>query len=619
LPVQLVAISGSNKGDYWAIEGDGLVIGRDPQCDVILPDSIVSRRHCRLKPVGYSVHLEDLGSRNPALVNGKPLRECELRIGDEIALGAWRFVLVSAARGGDGPGHGKRTATKTWSWESGEPAVLKVDSARPVMDPRPGTVQDLAALFDAGRAFSGSMTMAELMDTIACRIRERFRPLGLWIALVRRERVLSFCEGEGIDDESTADRRIIEAMQKALRDGDGLLSGRAIRAENRVGSGKKLVFTLVSPVTLGRENLAVIALATEVPHGAYDEEDLRFLVLLSQSLAPRLYAVRDLERLRRDNERLRQHLGEDSELVGNSRAIRKVRRLLTEAAETDLSVLLTGATGTGKELAARLIHAQSERHEGPFVTVNCAAIPRELFESQFFGYERGAFTGADRAFLGLLAEAHKGTLFLDEVGDLSLDNQARILRAIELGTFRRIGAKADTRVDIRAVSATNKDLSIAVKTGAFRDDLYHRLSGFAIDIPPLCERRSDIPLLAQYFLDTGKNQAKRPFVTGFSAEALAHLRSRSWPGNVRQLRNCVLRSLSGTQQNLIQLDTVRRTSAADNGEQEDEAVLPLAEVEKRHIESVLRFCEGNVSATAKALQIGRTTLYKRMEEYGIRV
>ena len=615
---QLVAISGPDKGSTWAVKEDGLVLGRDAQCDAILPDATVSRRHCRLSPAGHCVRIEDLGSRNPVLVNGIPCVDGELRSGDEIALGPWRFIMVSVAGGND-----ERTAkpgvTRTWSWETGEPALLGVDTARPSMEARPGTVQDLAALFDAGRAFSTCSTMAELLEALALRLRERFRPQGLWIALVRHDRELGFCEAEGVHAGSDAGSHVLEAMQKALRERRGFLSGKAVRAGPAGATARTLVFTLASPVVLGGLDLAVLALQTRVPHGAYDEEDLRFLVLLSQALAPCLCAVQSIESLRRDNERLRRQTGKGFHIVGDSRAIRKVRAQIAKAAKSGLSVLITGETGAGKELVARLIHANSDRHNEPFVTVNCAAIPRELFEGQLFGYTKGAFTGADKDFPGLLGEADNGTVFLDEVGDLSLDNQARILRAIELGTFRRLGAAEDARVNIRVVAATNKDVGAAIRGGAFREDFYHRLAGFEIHVPTLRERASDIPVLAQHFLETCKDQAERPFVTGFSDEALAHLRSRPWPGNVRQLRLCVLRALSSARENTIQLDDVRQASLARAAGESEDTLLPLAEVEKRHIASVLRQCEGNVSATAKVLQIGRTTLYKRMDEYGIRV
>jgi len=609
---QLVTTAGPDKGRYWELSEAGLTVGRGAECDIVVPDPIVSRQHCRLAVTGNRVRLEDLGSRNPPFVNGVPEREALLKAGDEIALGQRRFLVVAAGSSGLDAKDSRKT--QTWAWEQEEPASLGVGSVEPPLDPRPSTVQDLALLYNIGRELSTCDSMARLTDEIVRRLRARFRPLRVWMAFPQGAEDLRLYEGASV----TAPRDgapPLEAMKTALAEQRGLLSAERLPAETEGEGERRFVFTLVGPLVLAGTRLAVVALQTEVPHGAYDEEDLQFLVLLCQSVAPLMCAVQNLERLRRDNERLRLQTDETLELVGNSRGIRKVRNQAKRAAQAVLNVLITGETGTGKELVARLIHAQSERAARPFVTVNCAAIPAQLFESQLFGYEKGAFTGAERAFPGRMAEADGGTLFLDEVGDLSADNQARILRAIELGTFRRIGALEDTRVDIRVVAATNKDLAAALEHGAFRRDLYHRLNGIEIYIPPLAERRSDVSVLAEYFLEAHRLEAKRP-LKAFSKEALAYLASRPWPGNVRELRNRVLRAIGEAQHDPIEVADVIDTAPPADGYRAD-TLQPLAEIERRHIEAVLRQCEGNVSAAARVLEIGRTTLYKRMSEYGI--
>jgi len=254
------------------------------------------------------------------------------------------------------------------------------------------------------------------------------------------------------------------------------------------------------------------------------------------------------------------------------------------------------------------------RKRGPFVTVNCAAIPHELFESFMFGYERGAFTGADRSSRGFLAEAHGGIIFLDEVGDLSLSNQARILRSIEYGTYRRPGADQDSRVDVRVVSATNRDLRAAAQQGAFREDLFHRLNGFEISLPPLRERVEDIPELAQHFFELAKQQAKRP-VRAVAPEAMEILQTQNWTGNVRELRNCILRAVS-----IAQGDTIRAEDALDNlsgprRREEGQDAASLADIEKKHIAHTMTRYGGNVSKAAKALGISRSTLYEKLRLY----
>ncbi len=407
----------------------------------------------------------------------------------------------------------------------------------------------------------------------------------------------------------------LETLSRACSEHNGLLSA---KKKTKAGGEDGFVFTLACPVLLGGANLAAVALETEVPHGAYDEEDLQFLVLLCQSLAPLMLALQNLDVLRRDNAALHAQAGLAAALVGRSEAMQRVRHDIAEIAVTEANVLVTGETGTGKELVARLLHLQSRRHDKPFVTANCPAIPRELFESQLFGYEKGAFTGADHAFPGLLAEADGGTLFLDEVGDLAPDNQARLLRSIEVGTFRRLGATRDTRVNVRIVAATNKDIACAMAEGTLREDFYHRLSGFEIHVPPLRERRSDIPLLVEHFLQVLQGQGGHA-VCRMTAEAVEYLRHRSWPGNVRELRNHILRAVSVSHGDALDLASVKRVAREPLALGQEKTPQTLAEVEHRHIEAVLRQCEGNVSAAARALRIGRTTLYKRLQEYGIDV
>jgi two-component system response regulator HydG len=267
-------------------------------------------------------------------------------------------------------------------------------------------------------------------------------------------------------------------------------------------------------------------------------------------------------------------------------------------------------------LAARLIHQQSSRKRGPFVVVNCAAIPHELFESFMFGHEKGAFTGADHASPGFLAEAHGGTIFLDEVGDLSLTNQARILRSIEYGTYRRPGADQDSRVDVRVVSATNRDLRARVQRSAFREDLFHRLNGFEITLPPLRERTDDIPELVEHFFELARQQAKRP-VREVSSEAIALLQTQDWDGNVRELRNCVLRAVSIAQGDTVQARDVSDSLSRPPVNEEASAAESLADLEKKHIAHMITKCQGNVSKAAKALGISRSTLYEKLRNYGL--
>ena len=607
---QLVAVSGKNKGAAWPLTDQGLVLGRDEKSDVVLADPIASRRHCRVYQNGEQALFEDLGSRNPALINGAPVREAQLKPGDEIAIGRQRFVL-SQTFSHEEPGARDISAIETLPWEKGEALCLDVGSAETAIQGRPHTVDDLSMLYEVSRELGACTALTDLLCAVQRILAARFRPQETWIALGRGEDELIFYENHRLSYEPKTEAPLPE-IREALCSRRGLL---VPTTRKRKGKKERLL-RLVAPVVLGDVNLGALALQAVMPQGAFDEDDLLLLVLLAQSLAPVLYSAQSIERIRRDNELLRTRSGESWTLVGTSRAIRRVRAQIAKSAKSELPVLITGETGTGKELAARMLHRQSGRADGPFVVVNCAAIPRELFESQLFGHEKGAFTGATEASVGLLSEANGGILFLDEIGDLSADNQARILRAIETGTFRRVGAAKETRADIRVVAATNTNLEEAVNTGGFREDLFHRLNGFEIHIPPLRNRPSDVPVLAQHFFEMARHEAKHP-LEGIAPDAMHYLCAQAWPGNVRELRNRVLRAVSIAQQDLIQLRDVSGHAQIAGAEDSSEEFLSLAELEKRHIAKTLRKCGGRITETAKALEIGRTTLYRKLSKYGI--
>jgi len=544
------------------------------------------------------VYLEDLGSRNPLLVNGRPVRSGLVKPGDEITIGTNRLLL--ARRGTEAkPGTETNDQTDTFSIDLRGPLFLDTDQDSP------RTIQDLLVLQQLSTRLTRCSSRKELTDLLKQTLKERFDPLALWVALCNHEQEIFV-----LDQDLDTDRELpAEELQLALREQRGLLKVGTTDAEQ---SG--ISFTLVTPVTAGGTPIGAIALFTAPPRGTFVDDDLRLLVLLGQSLGPIFWTVEDMEQLRRENEYLRARAGESLVLVGSSKAMREVRRRIEIAAKSELSVLITGETGTGKELAARLIHQQSARKRGPFVVVNCAAIPHELFESFMFGHERGAFTGAERAAQGLLGEANGGTIFLDEIGDLSLGNQARILRSIEYGTYRRPGAEQDSRVDVRVVSATNRDLRSRVREGLFREDLFHRLNGFLLTLPPLREHTEDIPELTQHFFDLAKQRAKYP-VRGISREAMAFVQAQPWSGNVRELQNCVFRAVSVAQGDTIRCEDVAEFLSVTQDNTSAKAGRSLAELERGHIAQTLAECGGNVSMAAKSLGISRSTLYDRMRKY----
>ena len=314
-------------------------------------------------------------------------------------------------------------------------------------------------------------------------------------------------------------------------------------------------------------------------------------------------------------------------LVGQSPVMRKLFSVIERVAPTDASVLITGATGTGKELAARAIHNMSPRCDEAFVDINCSAIPETLIEAELFGHQRGTFTGAHENRSGLFEKASGGTLFLDEVDALNLSAQAKLLRVLQERTVRRIGARANIAIDVRIISATNCNLAEAVAAGRFRPDLYYRLRVLPLHLPELCTRSGDVMLLVEHFLSMKSEKNGRP-LRRFTPEAMRALCEYPWPGNVRELENAIEYALAiGLDDELGVLDlpaeilNAQRQSSADNFRQVLEAYMnetvPLAEVEKRYILSVLHQFGGNQVRAAAALGIDRSKLYRRLKQYGV--
>ena len=368
---------------------------------------------------------------------------------------------------------------------------------------------------------------------------------------------------------------------------------------------------------------ATIQTAVEATqHGAYDilEKPLdtdRILVTLRNALA-------HLD-LHEENARLRDSVRSRFEIVGASYAIRTVTEKIELVAKTPARVLVTGENGTGKELVAQAIHANSPRAKGPFVEVNCAAIPSELIESELFGHMKGSFTGAVQDRAGKFEQADGGTLFLDEIGDMSLAAQAKVLRVLQDGVVTRIGGAKTTRVDVRVLAATNKDVEAEIAAGRFREDLYYRLNVVPIHVPPLRERREDIPLLIGHFVGqlTGPG-GLAPRAMG--EDAVARLSQLEWPGNVRELRNTIERLLILASGPRITADDVDRLVGrrADGGEGSLGSLLdvPTFEefkhaAERAYLVAKLRTHDWNVSETARALDMPRSNLYKKIERYGL--
>jgi DNA-binding NtrC family response regulator len=321
--------------------------------------------------------------------------------------------------------------------------------------------------------------------------------------------------------------------------------------------------------------------------------------------------------LTEENTRLKEKVSELSAaapIIGQSSKMKQLLEMIDTVAEADSTVVIRGESGTGKELIARAIHSRSKRRFFPIVAVNCGSIPESLLESELFGHEKGAFTGAQYRRKGKIELAHGGTLFLDEIGDIPPKMQIDLLRVLETKRFTRVGGNEEVMSDFRLVCATNKDLEQLLENGTFREDLYYRVNVFRIDVPPLRERREDILPLASHFIEKYARAMSRP-VKEISPQAEAMLLSHRWPGNVRELENAIERAMVVGKGAAILPEDLPFQVHADAAEP---AALSLAAIEKMHIEQILRETSGNVTRSAKILGIDRATLYNKMKRYGIR-
>lgn len=317
-----------------------------------------------------------------------------------------------------------------------------------------------------------------------------------------------------------------------------------------------------------------------------------------------------------ENILLRKRLTEQYEyedIIGRSEAMQEVFSMIKAVTDTNATVLITGETGTGKELVARAIHSNSSQRYGPFVATSCGALPETLLESELFGYEKGAFTGADRTKKGRFELANGGTLFLDEVGDISMKTQIRLLRVLQEKSFSRLGGTEQIKVDVRLVSATNRDLVAAIEEGSFRSDLYYRLNVVSIQLPPLRERIDDVPLLAAHFINKYNVEFNKKF-DRVDRKAMDFMMDYHWPGNVRELENVIERAIvidQGPQMKVKHLPFCNIESPLT------EEPRSLQEVEKSHIEKMLQRNDWNIAKTARLLNIDRSTLHKKIKKFGL--
>ena len=435
-----------------------------------------------------------------------------------------------------------------------------------------------------------------------------------------REALAELTQRWGYDVQSAADgtealRRAIEwhpdviLTDLVMPNMDGLWLLRALRAE-----------LPDCPVVLLTGRGTIQTAVQAIKEGAYEfiEKPLevsRLRIVLDRALEKK-ETQREVQLLRR---RLAA-LAPGTDMIGSGPGMQRVFELVKKVSPSTASVVIGGESGTGKEVVARAIHSLSPRKDKPFVALNCSAIPATLIESELFGYERGAFTGADQRRLGNFELAHGGTLFLDEIGELPLEMQGKFLRVLEERKFRRLGGKIEVEVDVRVICASNRDLKDEIRKGRFREDLYFRLHVFTVQLPPLRERREDVPILVQHFIEKFNGETGK-HVQGVAPQAMEILQGYAWPGNIRELRNTVERAMILVDHDVIgeeHLPPDMRPSRAETATLRVALGLPLREVEKEYILASLQRNGGNKARTAEVLGISEKTLYNKLNRYAAR-
>lgn len=602
--LQLRAIAGELDGKIWPLNEPMVVIGRGTGCHVRLSDVHVSRRHCEIRREDGAMVLYDQHSRNPTLHNGQPLPRAVLYPGDILTICTSRFYVEPAAQENVTVSEDSQTkpSSVTQPLSMSKHIVETFDASRYAGNIE--AVEHLFELFALSRALARSETLEILISTLEAHIRGRFTSASFWLAWhVEDDEFVLYSPATTNETEKAP----VEAFRKALDTTEGVLLS--------YHEGEGLRYVLAAPLLYGGKCFAVMAI--ESPHikPAEYTSVLDYLVGVAECAAPLVRAVERQEQLRRDASRLAQDVDNTAVLLGDSQAMVALRAALRQAARAQGNVLLLGETGVGKELAARYIHDNSSRAEGPYVIVNCAAIPAALFESEVFGYTAGAFTGAGKGRRGLFQIAHGGTLFLDEIGELTPENQARLLRAVESGVFRPLGSNDELSVNVRVIGATNR--SLRDTSSGFRPDLLHRVGTFVIDLPPLRNRREDIPILARHFFARFSAQAPS-HLAGFTQDALSFLQTNVWSGNVRELRNTIERACQCAQGPLITPSDLASPNRIENAPDDCQEYLTLAEHEKHYILRVLANCDGNIAEAARTLGVARSTLYYKLALYGIR-
>src|SRR5262245_3542757 len=603
----LAMTTGARAGKQFVLDPSKQTkIGRGLDCDVILTDPLASRVHAIVVCEAGDWWVRDAGSRNGTYVRGQKVDEARIIDGGGLKVGSTEFEFHQSVS----------RPTDTSMMDHTQTII----SDRSVIQQEPNEF-GLEALRDNERAHD-FLTLHQLsMRLLGCADPDEVVRVSLELLRDRtRASVVGFLWAS--DDGQLKPKLVIpeDAAGKVQLSGEltelVTRQGKAVWIDNQELQNEtrpQQHYADAICVPLIHEATTLGAIHVYLEKGSFRQADFDVTIPLANILTVALVRARRETMLKVEQERLADRAAVSNELIGGSRPMEELKSRITRVARATGCVLIRGESGVGKELVARAVHRASARSDRPMLSVNCAAIPRDLMESQLFGHKKGSFTGADSDHAGLFQQAHTGTLFLDEVGEMTLDGQAKLLRILEGHPFLPVGATKEVTSDVRVIAATNRDLRDFVREGKFREDLYYRLSVFELYIPPLRERGSDIELLVNHFLDHFKRQHGRPNLV-LSPDAKDKLLGYSWPGNVRQLRNVIDSAVVMCEGNVILADDLGLRDAT-SGEQLES--LRIDYWERKLIQEALKRTDGNMPEAAKLLGIGRATLYRKVEEFGI--
>jgi len=657
----LVIREGSKWSDVFRlVPGQSVTIGRAPTSQIVLKDERCSRNHSEVFMSSGQWMLRDLDSRNGTLVGSEIVRgDWLLKPGNVIRIGHTQLVFVhklsdAFTSSGDGSSVIRRLSPDAPPMPSDDDANVLAACEPTTITHRRGKTKLLApgeeeesGVSKIGRAAAKLCRLAfELAKAVDVAAMAELALAGLAEGTQSDAGALlllapnSQGEPKGEDLEVTASRsssshryhRVSNFLATTvMREGEAVLARNVIDDSTlgtRDSHGEILATSVIcAPVRRGNQVFGLIHLYSTDRTVVPDPDDLEFTLAVADTVAVAVENIRrrqelaeNLSRVRTENVELRERLGIRSEIIGRSAAIRQVTEEISRAAASNATVLIRGESGVGKELVARAVHYNSPRRDNVFGCLNCAALSADLLASELFGHERGAFTGATERKIGKFEAAHKGTLMLDEIGEMTPGLQAKFLRVLEGHPFERVGGSKPVKVDVRVIAATNRDLERDVAEGRFRRDLYFRLRVLEIVVPALRKRQEDIPLMSDYFLQKFNAETGRK-IKGFTPAAKEQLLKYLWPGNVRELKNVIERAVVLCRAQEIDAEDLLLTKLATAGDTEMPGLagkfqpISLDDVERRHIFDTLNHTGWNKSKTAGILGIERSTLDRKIRRY----